>query len=53
VAIAKYGVTTQNQNPEVNSVARQCCREISIPSPPVWVSSCSTSVMSAELSMYL
>src|SRR5262245_58327686 len=53
VAIAKYGVTAQNQNPAVNSVARQYCLENSIPKLPVRVSSCSTSVISAKLSIYL
>lgn len=55
VAIAKYGVTAQNQNPDVKSVARQYCRENSIPKLPLGalVPSCRTALMSAELSMYL
>ena len=53
MAIAKYGATAQNQNPEMNSVARQYCRENSIPKLPLRVSSCSTSVMSAGFVMYL
>ena len=43
----------QNQNHDTKTVIRQYGRENSIPKPPVWASSCSTSVMSPESTMYL
>ena len=43
----------QNQNHDTKTVIRQYCRENSIPKPPVWVSSCSTSVISAASTKYL